>query len=404
MSEISPLEKGKRMHSPPRKERRMPSPPRKGKRTTSPHKKEMSVSPPKKEMNGSPHKKEMSVSFEGPSDLLFQEDLDVTPLVKINMKSSSEMQNDESSMQYDDVKLEELTDILTGRSYYTIEEEKKVKIRNIKKFINESSFPYKIDNNKLLGEGKFGLVYEAYKEILSGEGKEPGYVIKIFIPEDSKEDYLFDHEVKMLKYILKQCGTCEKCPEFLCYVDNYNHMYIKLLVLKNAGKNLKTFLIENPKLDGAIREELCEQLSDAITKLHHYNVFHGDLKPDNITIYENEGTYTLKIIDFGVATFLDEMDEIWMGNTLFYDHSISPINKETKIKNEINAINEIKGIIINPTAYLKNPADFLKNIERKRLLSVSTNKYIIKAQQHNIYYNKYLKYKMKYMKLKMKVI
>lgn len=269
-----------------------------------------------------------------------------------------------------------IRDEIFGHALYNKEIEREIKIDNIKKYINESNYPYKLITDKLLGIGKFGLVYEAYKEIPT-EGKiekETGYVVKIFISEDSKEDDLFDLEIKMLNYILEKCGECKECPEFICYDSSLKYGYIKLLVFKNAGKNLKTFLAENPKLDDMIREDLCEQLTMAVNKLHNFNVFHGDLKPDNITIYEMDGMYMLKLIDFGVATLLDKQLDDWMGNMRFYNHNLTPINKATKIINEINAIKQINEIIRNPIEYLKS--------------------------FHDTNYKKYLKYKIKYIKLK----
>ena len=45
-----------------------------------------------------------------------------------------------------------------------------------------------------------------------------------------------------------------------------------------------------------IKTDLAKQLSNAVNKLHGMGVFHGDLKPGNITVLEEDGDYILKLI------------------------------------------------------------------------------------------------------------
>ncbi|KAI8872461.1 kinase-like protein, partial [Ramicandelaber brevisporus] len=66
------------------------------------------------------------------------------------------------------------------------------------------------------------------------------------------------------------------------------------------------------------------QLVDAVAHCHRHGVYHRDLKPENIILIENdidrsqeEGVFTAKIVDFGLATDKAWADEIGCGSKFY---------------------------------------------------------------------------------------
>jgi len=65
------------------------------------------------------------------------------------------------------------------------------------------------------------------------------------------------------------------------------------------GKDLRTLIMENIKLEEFEMVNILIQITNALTYLHSNHIVHRDIKPDNIFLCKNN---TVKIIDFGLAT------------------------------------------------------------------------------------------------------
>jgi serine/threonine-protein kinase len=48
------------------------------------------------------------------------------------------------------------------------------------------------------------------------------------------------------------------------------------------------------------------QILDSLAEAHGAGIIHGDLKPENVFLLDRGGTDFVKVLDFGIATFLDE--------------------------------------------------------------------------------------------------
>ncbi len=85
-------------------------------------------------------------------------------------------------------------------------------------------------------------------------------------------------------HVLKPCQQTRK----------HNYLYIVTEFIK--GKTLKQWMIDHPKPNIETVRDIVEQISKGLRAFHRQEMFHQDLRPDNIMIDE---TGTVKIIDFG---------------------------------------------------------------------------------------------------------
>jgi len=73
-----------------------------------------------------------------------------------------------------------------------------------------------------------------------------------------------------------------------------NYLYIVTEFIK--GQTLKQWMIDHPKPDVEEVRNIIEQITQGLRALHRQEMFHQDLRPDNIMIDQND---VVKIIDFG---------------------------------------------------------------------------------------------------------
>lgn len=73
-----------------------------------------------------------------------------------------------------------------------------------------------------------------------------------------------------------------------------NYLYVVTEFIN--GKTLKQWMIDNPDPDIEVVRKIIEQVAAGLRAFHRQEMFHQDLRPDNIMIDE---TGTAKIIDFG---------------------------------------------------------------------------------------------------------
>lgn len=93
-----------------------------------------------------------------------------------------------------------------------------------------------------------------------------------------------------------------------------NYLYVTTEFIK--GKTLKQWMIDNPAPDVESVREVVEQIAAGLRAFHRQEMFHQDLRPDNVMIDE---TGTVKIIDFGsvrVAGLMEVATPIEQQNVL----------------------------------------------------------------------------------------
>lgn len=142
----------------------------------------------------------------------------------------------------------------------------------------------------IIGEGGYGGVYTITKD-------NNDYLIKIGNQEG---------EIKFIEYIksLKEQKIIQDdfftgiCAYYTCFeLPN-------AIVMKNAGSSLRDLMIyaDNPLKNDGVKVEIENKLNNIINKIHEVNVFHMDIKPDNICY--NSETKIITLIDFGLCNIL----------------------------------------------------------------------------------------------------
>lgn len=83
------------------------------------------------------------------------------------------------------------------------------------------------------------------------------------------------------------------------------------------GRTLSTLLAEHGSLAPEFVIHLIGQVCDGMQHAHDAGILHRDLKSSNIMVVDNDGRPVAKIIDFGIASFANEVESVnYQGHTL----------------------------------------------------------------------------------------
>ncbi len=139
-----------------------------------------------------------------------------------------------------------------------------------------------------LGEGGFGLVFEAWHLDL-----ERAYAIKLLNARHCSE------EVRS-RFLAEARLMAEMRSEHLVRVLNYGELpdgtpYFVMDLIK--GQTLRQRLREPLPVPRAV--EIAEEILTGLAVVHARQVVHGDIKPENIIIGEEDGR--VRLLDFGLA-------------------------------------------------------------------------------------------------------
>lgn len=153
-----------------------------------------------------------------------------------------------------------------------------------------------------LGRGANGIVYKALQK-----STEKTVAIKLMRSQTLSHSQLTKYQQRFLKeasicarlshphivQLLDQ-GTCEDNTPFAVYE------YI-------SGSTLKEYFNDSQKFSIAEFTELMSQALDALAYAHKHEIVHRDLKPSNIMVTKEGAVAHIKILDFGIGTLLNEV-------------------------------------------------------------------------------------------------
>ena len=157
---------------------------------------------------------------------------------------------------------------------------------------------------ELIGKGGFGSVYKAkhlqVKNIVAIKVLRAEYV------EDKRIAARFQNEAKIAGHIPNRHIT-KAFDQGRC--DKTNVVYIAMEYV--PGPSLKELINQKEGINTETSLDILIQLCDGIAAAHNKNILHRDIKPSNIilTDYDNN-PYFVKITDFGIATVLQESEEL----------------------------------------------------------------------------------------------
>lgn len=163
-----------------------------------------------------------------------------------------------------------------------------------------------IKYRRILGEGSFSKVYEAYDE----KGRQ--YAIKI---ENRGGTELLENEYKIQSFLLKRDEENKYIvPIYDFFSDeNKNYMVMKRLHM-SLGDVIKKIDISFD--DYSIRN-VAKKILETLKFIHSNNICHCDIKPENIMI--SDDLKNIYLVDYGLAKYYKKN-----GKHIFFKTDINP--------------------------------------------------------------------------------
>lgn len=170
---------------------------------------------------------------------------------------------------------------------------------------------------KEIGRGGFGKTFLA---IDYREKNLSRCVIKQFLPslqnQNLKNWQVFKEEVNSLKML----NSSPQIPQLIDFVEQENRYYIIQEFID--GENLENELVK----DGVFNQEkivkLLKNILAILKEVHHINIIHRDIKPQNII--RRIDNQTLYLVDFGASKLLDKEDRFKTATVIGSAEYIAP--------------------------------------------------------------------------------
>ena len=97
-------------------------------------------------------------------------------------------------------------------------------------------------------------------------------------------------------------------------VEDGDDVFTPALVIERAHYGTLTTSLKQETISESEKLDICWDVTSALFILHKHGVVHGDVKPDNILIFqssaEEKGRYTAKITDFGSSIFVGQAKRV----------------------------------------------------------------------------------------------
>ncbi|HEY9792588.1 MAG TPA: serine/threonine-protein kinase [Candidatus Obscuribacterales bacterium] len=158
---------------------------------------------------------------------------------------------------------------------------------------------YRIDS--MIAKGSMGVVYKATQELIGRE-----VAVKVL------HGYLVSDE-ESIKRFHKEAKAASRLnhPNITTLYDygvlGSGQPYIVMDLLR--GASLAEILKQRDYLPLDEAMTIFKQVCDALAEAHKRGVVHRDIKPENIMLEYTDKGVNVKVVDFGIATFLQEQDD-----------------------------------------------------------------------------------------------
>ena len=151
---------------------------------------------------------------------------------------------------------------------------------------------------RLIGQGEFGAVFQAEHKLL-----ERTVAVKVLIPAACTGEQALQRFQREAK-ITGRLNHPNIAGVYSYGVSEDGRPYLVMEYLE--GKTLSDWLKEKPELNRLL--EIFLQVCSALAHAHSSGITHRDLKPGNIFVTGNTGSENARLLDFGIAKFI-EADE-----------------------------------------------------------------------------------------------
>jgi len=153
--------------------------------------------------------------------------------------------------------------------------------------------------DEILGLGGMGVVHAAHQRSLDR-------TVAVKLPRPELAD---DHQVQVMfkREARASSRICHR--NTVCMHDFGRHRGLPYLVMEHiAGPRLGQVIAEAGSFTVSAAIDLVRQIVSALEDAHASGVVHADVKCDNVIVQTlRDGTTVPRLIDFGIARFLDEL-------------------------------------------------------------------------------------------------
>jgi len=222
----------------------------------------------------------------------------------------------------------------------------------------------------MLGNGSFGKVRlyrdKNYKELL--------FAIKTL-----KKEGITSYHFSLLKQevdILSNMDHPNIVKYFGIFEDDYFiHIVMEYLKGQDLSKiiSLKNYTDFNENQMG----QIIHQLLKALSFIHSKNIIHRDIKPENILFSDKRNIFSLKLIDFGLATF-QEQEKKTVGTPMYMSPEM--VDGNGTYVSDIWSV----GVVVYQMVTGKLPFDGGENDENKILYEHIKNDEYNKEKLNNV--------------------
>ena len=150
---------------------------------------------------------------------------------------------------------------------------------------------------EMLGQGGMGTVFLAEHKLLGRR-----VAIKVLLPE-------FADQLGVVHRFFKEAQAVNRIGhpnivDIMDCVEGVDHLpYLVMELL--AGQELHAVIQERAPMRPEEVVSIGRQICDAMSAVHANGIVHRDLKPDNVFVAPNpDGTFGVKLLDFGIAKFM----------------------------------------------------------------------------------------------------
>jgi serine/threonine-protein kinase len=150
---------------------------------------------------------------------------------------------------------------------------------------------------RVLGEGGVGTVYEAEHVRLGRK-----VAVKVLHPDVVTRELVlrFFNEARAVNSI--RHPNIIDVEDFVTTPTGEHYMVMELLV----GEDLRSVISRDKKLDPDRVAAIGGDVASALAAVHEVGIIHRDLKPDNVFLIKRDGREQAKLLDFGIAKFVDD--------------------------------------------------------------------------------------------------
>ncbi|MBL1177775.1 serine/threonine protein kinase [Pantanalinema sp. GBBB05] len=144
-----------------------------------------------------------------------------------------------------------------------------------------------------LGRGGFGVTYKA---TLLSLGQT---VVVKTLDESLRQDPNFAQSQQQFQAEAKRLALCAH-PNIVRVIDFFIEDHLPFIVMEYVpGQTLDTIVSAHPPISEAVALHYIRQIGEALKVVHHNNLLHRDVKPQNIIL--RQGSNQVVLIDFGIA-------------------------------------------------------------------------------------------------------